>query len=303
MKMRDVILLFLLAAVWGASFLFVRVAVPVLRPFPLVVTRVLIAGSILFIFALLNRRDLQWWRWRQYLIQGVLNNVIPFTLIALAQLRLTTSFAAMLNATTPLFSAIVAAVWLKDPLTREKLAGLVLGIIGVGVIVGWTPLALDTTGLLAVGAMLVAACSYGVASVYSKITFVGVNPLMITIGQLLSAGVVALPLAIMNPPATEPTLDVLLALLGLATLSTAIAYLLYFRLIASAGPTIAASVTLIIPFFSSVWGAIFLGETLESGQVIGFSIILVGLLLITGLYKGVLTKFRGNAVEEVLATS
>jgi drug/metabolite transporter (DMT)-like permease len=290
MKMWDIGILFLLAAVWGASFLFVRVAVPVLRPFPLVVTRVMIAGGILLVFALLKRRDLQWWRWRQYLIQGILNNVIPFTLIALAQLHLTTSFAAMLNATTPLFSAIVAAIWLKDPLTRKKLLGLLFGIIGVGVIVGWTPLALDATGLLAVGAMLAAACSYGVASVYSKITFVGVHPLMITIGQLLSAGIVTLPLAVINPPAAELSGEVILALLGLATLSTAIAYLLYFRLIATAGPTIAASVTLIIPFFSSIWGAIFLGENLEVGQVVGFSIILVGLLLITGLDKMVFIK-------------
>jgi drug/metabolite transporter (DMT)-like permease len=285
MKLRDVGLLFLLAALWGASFLFVRVAVPVLTPFPLVAARAILAGLMLLVYALVIHQTPDWKNyWRQFLIIGLFNNAIPHTLIAIAQLELTASFAALLNATTPLFSAIIAATWIKDALTTPKIAGLFLGMVGVGIIVGWRPEPLEATSLVAVLLMLGATFSYGIAVVYGKIAFKGVNPLHISTGQLLSAGVLVLPLALANPPQQAIQPMVLLAVLGLALLSTALAYLIYFRLIASAGPTSAASVTLLIPFFSSVWGALFLGERLEVNEILGFGVILVGLVLVTGLW-------------------
>jgi drug/metabolite transporter (DMT)-like permease len=288
MKLRDVALLFLLAGVWGASFLFVRMAVPVLGPFPLVAMRVLLGGLILLGYAASVGHAPNWrLHWRRYLMIGLLNNAIPFTLIATAQLHLTASFAALLNATTPLFSAMVAALWIKDKLTAAKISGLLLGITGVGVIVGWQPVPLGTEQWVSILLMLGATCSYGVAAVYGRVAFSGVNAISTATGQLMASSAMMLPLALLNPP-TKPIEPVtIVAMLGLAVLSTALAYLIYFHLIRAAGPTTAASVTLLIPFFSSLWGSIFLGEQLFANEVIGFGIILVGLLLVTGLWKQV----------------
>jgi drug/metabolite transporter (DMT)-like permease len=292
MKLRDLALLFLLAAVWGASFLFVRVAVPVLGPFPLVATRVLLGGLILLAYAASVGHTPDWrTHWRRYLMIGLLNNAIPFTLIATAQLHLTASFAALLNSPPPLFAALIAAIWLKDKLTAAKVIGLLLGILGVGVIVGWQPVPLGTEQWVSILLMLGAAFSYGVAAVYGRVAFSGVNPISTATGQLLASSAMMLPLAVTNPPMHPIESVTVLAMLGLAILSTALAYRIYFHLIRAAGPTSAASVTLLIPFFSSLWGSIFLGEQLLANEILGFGIILVGLLLVTGLWRQIQARF------------
>ncbi len=284
MKLRDWGLLLVLAALWGASFLFIRVAVPTLRPFPLVLARVLIAGGLLLLYASLIRQQPDFRaRWRQYLLLGLLNNAVPFTLISVASLNLTASFASILNATTPLFSAIVAAIWLKDRLSIRKLVGLAIGLTGVALVVGWSPIPLDTAGLLAISASLGAALSYGLASVYGKVAFKGAQPLHTAIGQLLGAGLLIAPLAVANPPTAAPTTTVILDVLGLALPCTALAYLIYFRLITSAGPVSAASVTMLVPFFGILWGAVFLGERIQVVQFIGLLVIIAGLVLVTGI--------------------
>ncbi|MEM9953423.1 MAG: DMT family transporter [Chloroflexota bacterium] len=286
MTLRDTVLLFILAALWGASFLFVRVAVPVLGPFPLVESRVLLGGLILLGYAYLLGH-LPNWRlyWKQYALIGLFNNAIPFTLIAIAQLNLTASLAALLNATMPLFSAIIAAIWIKETLTVPKVIGLFLGIMGVGVIVGWQTVTLDMTRLISILLMLGATLSYGIAVVYSKVAFRGMNPIATSTGQLLTASIMILPFALMQPIEQTIPATVIWSVLGLAVLSTSLAYLIYFYLIENAGPTNAASVTLLIPFFSSLWGAIFLGERLLANEIAGFVVILASLLLVTGLYK------------------
>lgn len=289
MSLRDTFLLFVLAALWGASFLFVRVAVPILGPFPLVASRVLLGGVVLLIYALIIGQTLEWRKhWRRFAIIGLLNNVIPYTLIAIAQLTLTASLAALLNATVPLFSAVIAAIWINDRLTVPKVVGLFLGIIGVGIIMGWQNEGLDSTRIVSILLMLGATLSYGVAVVYGKIAFSGINPIATSTGQLLSSSALILPIAMFNPPTETITGVTVISVLGLAVLSTSIAYLIYFHLIESAGPTNAASVTLLIPFFSSLWGAIFLGEQLHLNEVIGFMVILAGLLLVTGLWKQII---------------
>lgn len=286
MKLRDGMLLFLLAALWGASFLFVRIAVPVLGPFPLVAARVLLGGTILLVYAVFIHQLPNWrLNWKRYLLIGLFNNVIPFTLIATAQLNLTASFAALLNATTPLFSAVIAALWIKERLTAVKVVGLLLGIVGVAVVVGWQPDTLDTPRLLSIAMMLGATLSYGIASVYGKVAFKETKPIATATGQLISSSALILPIALINPPQHSVEPITVVATLGLALFSTSIAYIIYFHLIKSSGPTIAASVTLLIPFFSSLWGAIFLSEQLYSNEVIGFLIILIGLCLVTGLWR------------------
>lgn len=295
MTLRDTVLLFVLAALWGASFLFVRVAVPALGPFPLVLVRVFLGGILLLGYALVTRQAPNWGaHWRRYLLIGLVNNAIPFTLIATAQINITASLAALLNATTPLFSAVIAAVWIKDKLTLPKLIGLLLGIIGVGIIVGWQPINTDgdSTRTISILLMLGASLAYGIAAVYGKVAFKGINPVATSTGQLFFASLWILPFALTNPPTQAISLNIVLSMLGLAVLSTSLAYLIYFHLIESAGPTPAASVTLLIPFFSSVWGAIFLGERLSQNEIGGFAVILVSLVLVTGLWQ------RQNSVSE-----
>src|SRR6266540_471365 len=255
MQAGDLGRLIVLAALWGGSFLFIRVAAPVLGPIVLVELRVLIAGLALLIYVATTRRAIELRaRWRQYLIIGALNSALPFVLISTAELRLIASFAAILNATSPLFGAIIAAVWLKDTLTARKIGGLILGIAGVATLVGWSPISLSAGVLLSIGASLLGAASYGVASVYTKAHVTGTP----------SAGVV---------------LCVLLLALGL----TALAYLLYFRLIIDIGPARALTVTFITPIFGVAWGALFLGEQIAIGTVVGCVIILAGTALVLGL--------------------
>lgn len=272
----------LLAAIWGASYLFIRVAAPVLGPAVLIEARVLIAGSALVLYAAAIRRlpDLRS-RWGAYLILGAVNSAIPFTLIATSELYLTASLAAILNATTPLFTAVVAALWMKDRLTIKKAIGLVLGLAGVAVLVGWSPLPLTGRVLLAIGLSLLAAFAYGIGGVYVTRTFKGVPSLTLATRQQFAAGVLLIPLVAVEMPAARLSLAAALALLGLALLSTSVAYLFYFHLIAVAGPTKTLSVTFLIPVFGLLWGVLFLGEPVSAGMFVGLAIILVSIVLVT----------------------
>src|SRR5215204_3837834 len=174
MKPRDFAGLIMLGALWGGSFLFIRVAVPALGPFLLVELRVGLAAAALFLYAMAagsmpKIRS----RWRSLLVLGFLNAPVPFALISAAEIHLTASLAAILNSTTVMFTAIVAAVWMGDALTARKAIGIVLGIVGVAVLVGWDPIALNWAVVLSVGAMLAASLSYALAAVYAKRTFAG----------------------------------------------------------------------------------------------------------------------------------
>ena len=277
-------MLLLLAALWGASFLFIRIASPVLGPVVLVDLRVFIAGGALVFYALRSARlPALWSHWKAYLLLGAVNAAFPFTLIAFAELHLPASLAATLNATTPLFTAIVAAFWLHDRLTARKVIGLVVGIIGVGILVGWSALPLNTTLFLSVGASLAAAGCYGIGGVYSKVAFKGTPPLALAIGQQLGAGFLLFPFAVLTLPTVFPSVPVLLAVAALALLSTSVAYLLYFHLMATVGPINTLTVTFLVPVFSLLWGVLFLGESLSLAWLIGLVVILLSLMLVTGI--------------------
>jgi drug/metabolite transporter (DMT)-like permease len=163
MRPKDLGALMLLGALWGGSFLFIRVAVPALGPFVLMELRVGLAVVALTLYVVVvGRLSKLRSRWREFLIIGTVNTAIPFSLIAAAEIYLTASLAAILNSTTVLFTALVAAVWMGDPLTRRKVVGVILGIVGVAVLVGWDPIELSGVILLSVGAMLAASLSYSV---------------------------------------------------------------------------------------------------------------------------------------------
>jgi drug/metabolite transporter (DMT)-like permease len=288
MNPKELGALILLGAVWGSSFLFIRIAVPALGPFVLMELRVGLAVLALALYALVvahlpGLRS----RWKQFLTIGFLNAAVPFSLIATAELHLTSSLAAILNSTTALFAAVVAAVWIGEALTAKKVVGLIMGIAGVAVLVGWTPIALTGLVLLSVGAMLVASLSYALGGVYAKRTFAGVPSLTMAIGQQTGAAVLLLPLAVVSLPDETPPSAVILSVLGLALLCTAAAYLLYFYLIANAGPTKTLTVTFLIPAFGLVFGVLFLGEPVGVGTFVGLGIILVSVALVTGIRFGV----------------
>ncbi|MBD2099653.1 DMT family transporter [Leptolyngbya sp. FACHB-261] len=282
MKPIDLARLFLLAALWGGSYLFIRVAAPVLGIFLTMSLRVLLAASALslygaFIQQLPNFRK----RWRAYLLLGLLNNVIPFILIAVAVVNLNASIAATLNATTPLFTAIVAALWIKEPLNWQKVVGLLLGISGVAILVGWSPLLLSPSVILGGIFALVAAFSYGIAAVYARRTFLNNKPTDTATGQLIGSSVLLLPALLISAPSTIPSAAIILAVVALALACTSLAYLLYFQLISSAGATRAATVTFLIPAFSILFGKVFLAEPINSGLIIGLIMILLSVWLVT----------------------
>lgn len=286
MNTRDGAMLLMLSAIWGGSFLFLRIAAPVLGPVALIELRVGIAGVALLLYALATRKRLDLRaRWRQYLLVGILNSAIPFTLIAAAELTLTAGLAAILNATSPLFGAVVAALWIQEALTLKKVVGLLLGLGGVALVVGWSPLPLTGVVALSVGASLAAAAFYGVAGVYTKIHVQGASSLGVATGSQLGAALFLLPFTAVAPPAHLPTLPVALAVVTLGLLCTAAAYLLYFKLIANIGPTRALTVTFIVPIFGILWGVVFLQETLAWTTIFGSGVILLGAGLVTGVLR------------------
>lgn len=284
MKPKDILMLFGLAALWGASFLFMKIGAPVLGPVLLIFLRVLIASVTLLLYLMIRRqrpRLLQ--MWKQYLLLGLLNAAIPFTLISTAELHLSASLASILNATTPLFTALVAWVWMKEALTIKKVVGLILGVIGVAVLVGWDPHPSGDRLLIWVSFSLLAAVAYAFAGVYSSKAFKGAKPMDMAIGQQLGASVVMIPFAGATIPHETPSPIVISAVLGLAVFCTAIAYLLFFALIRNVGPVKTLSVTFLVPVFGIIWSALFLGEGVTLNIVAGLVIILLSVALVMNI--------------------
>src|SRR5262245_3163965 len=280
----DWLTLTVLAAIWGASYLFIRIAAPAVGPLPLMATRVLLAGVVLAaLAAALGRLPPVGERWRAYVRLGLVNAAVPFTLIAAAELYVTASLAGIVTTTAPLFSALVAAAWLKDPLTARTLLGLLLGSLGVVVLVGWSPLPLGSALLLSVAGLLAASFCYGLGAVYTRASFRDVPPLGLATAQQLAAGAVLLVPAVATAGAPWPQPPaVVLSVLALALLSTALAYLIYFRLIARVGPTRALMVSILVPFFGVLWGVVFLGEPVTPGTFAGLVIVLGGVAMASG---------------------
>jgi drug/metabolite transporter (DMT)-like permease len=281
LKPQDLLMLFTLAALWGGSFLFMRIGAPDLGPYTLSFLRVAIAGFVLWGYEWIRRQRLGFLRkWKQYLLLGLLNAALPFSLISMAELYIPASLAAILNATTPLFTAIVAWIWVKDALTPKKIAGLVLGVIGVAVLVGWEPHGSGGRLLASASLSLLAAMSYAVAGVYSAKAFKGEKLMDLAIGQQLGASVVLIPAAGATLPHGTPAFTAILAALGLAIFCTSMAYPLYFALMRSVGPVKTLSVTFLTPVFGMVWGAVFLGEKITLRMIAGLLIILLSVTFV-----------------------
>ncbi len=284
MRSVDLARLVALAAMWGASYLFMRYAVPYLGPVLMIELRVLLAGVVLLGFVVATGGQVGWTRhWRAYLFVGSVGLAAPFVLIARALTAIDASTAAILNALSPLFASVVAALWIRDPLTPAKLAGIALCLAGTAVLVGWTPAPMGPRELFAAALSVAATALYGYTIVFTKVHLRAASPLGTAAGTLLVAALTLAPFTPLTRDfAAIPPL-VWLATLGLALVSTAAAFILYYRLIADVGPVKAITVTLLVPVFGMLWGVAFLGEPLTAGRIAGCAIILCGCSLVLGI--------------------
>lgn len=286
MRTQDLARLTALAAMWGASFLFLRYAVPSMGAVLLVELRVAIAGVALLAFVLATGGSVGWKRhWRAYLFVGTVGLAAPFTLIAQAVSVIDASTAAILNALSPLFASIVAAIWIRDPLTPAKLAGIALCLVGTAVLVGWTPVPMSARELLAASLSVAATALYGYTIVFTKVHLRDANPMATSAGTLLMAAAAMLPFTPVTRDFSAIPAGAWIAALGLALVSTTVAFILYYRLIADVGPVKAITVTLLVPVFGVLWGVLLLGEPFTAGRLAGCAIILAGCSLILGLVR------------------
>jgi len=280
---RQLGVLLLLSALWGGSFIFMRIAAPELGPILLIELRVLVAGLLLLAYGFATRSlPPLGSHWRHYLVIGAINSALPFLLIATASLYLPASVTATLNATTPLFGALVAAAFLGESLTLRKVLGILLGISGVAALVGLGPLPWTSNTFVAAGASLLAAVSYGAAAVYTKVKMKAGNPQALSTYSQLFAAALLMPLTPFALPGAAPGGLAIGSTIGLAVLCTAFAYLLYFYLIVNAGPTRATLVTFLSPAFGMLWAAVLLKEPLGLAHVLGFGLILGSVGLVSG---------------------
>jgi len=282
MKPRDVLEFVTLAAIWGASFLFMRIAVPAFGPLVVADLRTAIAAIVLLALV----------AWRggltelapnalRFLVLGAFNSAIPFTLFAYAALSITAGLASIMNATVPLFAALVAWIWLRDRLTWTQWVGLAIGFTGVL----W--LSADAASFTsggsgwAIAATLVASLSYGISGTLAKRYFSHIRPLAVAAGSQIGASTLLLPLTLFHLPSVTPDLHSWLALVALGIMCTGIAYALYFRLLARVGPTKSMAVTFLVPAFAILWGVLFLAETVTLAMLGGCAVILFGTALAT----------------------
>jgi drug/metabolite transporter (DMT)-like permease len=287
MRRRDLADLVLLAALWGASFLFTRVAVPAFGPLALAEVRVAI-GAAMLVALLAWRADLSDLRRHagSFLLLGAVNTAIPFSLFAYAQLTITAGLASILNATAPLFTALVAWAWLRERLTAMQWLGMAIGLAGVAWLSATKSGLGGGSGAWAIGAAALASFSYGVSASLVKRRFTGVRPLAVAAGSQSGAAALLLPFAVAFWPERPVGAADWLAAITLGVLCTGLAYILYFRLIARVGPASAMTVTFLIPAFAMLWGALALGEAVTGAMLAGCAVILAGTALATGLVKG-----------------
>lgn len=283
-KSLDLGELLLLAAIWGASFLFMRLGAHEFGAIPLAALRV--AGASLFLLPLLAarqgltelRRD-----WRPLLVVGLLNSALPFALYSYAALSITAGLSSILNATTPLWGALVAWAWLSQGLTASRIAGLALGFAGV-VFLAWDQASFKPGGSgWAVLACLLATLCYGIAANFTKRFLSGCSPLTVATGSQFSAALLLAGPAVFFWPAALPSAPAWAAVAALALLCTGVAYILYFRLMQRIGPTNTIAVTFLIPGFAVVWGWLFLAESFTWRMAGGCAIVLLGTALALGL--------------------
>lgn len=289
MGIGEWLMLITLSILWGCSFFFTEIAITELPPFTIVLIRVVLAASILWgLVGLLGLQIPPMKQvWKVFLIMGLINNAIPFSLIVWGQVHIASGLAAILNATTPFFAVLIAGFFLTDErITANKLLGVGIGILGVVMMIGPEVLLGIGEHVLAQFAILGAALAYASAGVFGRrLKHMGLNPLVAAAGQVSASVLILTPITLYVDEPLQlsiPSSNVIAALFGLAVLSTVIAYFLYFKILASAGATNVLLVTLLIPVSAILLGALVLQETLHAIHFYGMALIGLGLVVLDG---------------------
>jgi drug/metabolite transporter (DMT)-like permease len=287
----------MLSIIWGGSFFFIGVAVKGLPPFTIVALRVGIAAMALHLIILATGQRMPSHRqaWFAFLGMGVLNNLLPFCLIVWGQTRIASGLASILNATTPLFTVVAAHLLTDDEkMTANRLIGVLIGLAGVVVIIGPDVLKGLGSDVIAQLAVLGAAACYSLAGVFGRrFRRMGISPLMTATGQVSASTVMLIPLVVLSDRPwglSVPGIDIWGAILGLALISTAFAYIIFFRVLASAGATNIMLVTFLIPVSAILLGVVFLGERIEIRHFAGMGLIGLGLAAIDGRVLAILKR-------------
>ena len=284
---KDWLLIILLSAIWGGSFLFGRILMIEWPPFTVVFLRVFLAALALWVFLMMTSRkfpkDLG--LIKAILIMGILNNVIPFSLILIGQREIGSGLASVVNAMTPIWTLIIANFFTTDEkFSANKIAGIIFGFLGVAVLIGTDLIQGLTASAWAQGAVLGATISYGFAGVWGK-RFKGYDPITISTGQLTASSIVMLPLIfLLEDPfsLSMPDTEMIISMLGLSILCTAYAYVLFFKILNNAGATNVSLVTFLVPISAIILGILWLGETLTTSNIAGMILIIIGLALVDG---------------------
>lgn len=275
----------MLGAIWGSSFLFMRAAAPEFGIYALVEVRTVLATLFLLPFVLLRK---QWGdvrkHWRHIAVVGVINTAIPFVLFNYSSLHLEAGYNSILNATAPMFGAVIAFLWLADRLSKLAVLGLMIGFVGV-VQLSWSKVAGGDVSFAPIATALLATCCYGIAASYMKRFMQGIRPLAMAAGSQLFASIVLLPFAIFTWPSEMPNQAAWLQAITLAIVCTGVAYILYYDLIAKEGPSRAITVAYLVPLFGVIWGGVFLNERLSLPEYLGGTCIIIGVALTNGLFS------------------
>lgn len=286
MGFQEWVLIVLLSILWGGSFFFVGVAVKDFPPFTIVLCRVALASAILLAVIYLkgNKMPSSLALWGGFIVMGALNNLIPFSLIVWGQTHIGSGLASILNGTTPIFSVILAHFLTKEEqLTTNRMSGVLVGWVGVTVLIGIDSLRNFGIEMLGQFAVLGAAFSYACAAIYGR-RFKNLSLLVVATGMLCGSTIMMTPMALFidQPWNLSPSGYTMIALFGLAAISTSLAYIIYFRILATAGPTNLLLVTLLIPLSAISLGVMVLGERLEWNAFVGMGLIFIGLITIDG---------------------
>ncbi len=295
MAIADVLRLLLLSAIWGGSFLLMRISVPILGLAHVAEGRVLSASLFLFVLALCRKRLGGLLRhWRYLLVMGFFNVALPFSLFASAAATLSTSQLSVLNATAPIWAYAIGLTLGIEKLDLNRLCGMVTAFGGV-VLLFWGVLVVSPDQfLLPVISSLCAAFSYGIATNYAKAN-ARLAPFETAHGSLWAASLLLVPMLFLSPVKQVPTLEPLIAVAGLGVVCTGIAFPLYYRLIQDIGASSALTVTFLNPVFATLWGGLYLAEAVTPRHMLGMAVILAGTALATGFHAGQLFKRRKPA--------
>lgn len=303
MKFSDYVRLLVLAAIWGASFLFMRIAAPVLGALPTAFFRVLLGaiGLAVILFVLKTKVDFKG-KLKPTMVLGVINSGIPFLMYSVAALLLPAGYSAIFNATTPLMGVLIGSMFFSDSLTPKKVAGVLIGLMGITLLTTTGPVTLSTTVVMGALACLVATSCYGAAGFLTKQWVAdkgGLDAKLVAFGSQIGATLFLMPFfsisAAVNPPPSWGDSTVWLALAAVGFVCTACAYILYFRLIADIGPVRSLTVTFLIPPFGVLWGVMFLDEHLSIAHLYGGGLICLAVWFVLSKSKPKQLPARRNA--------